>query len=210
MKKDIKGNIIFLVIMILCIFLTSIGTSYAAILFDSANVNYDNTTSGLTATKVQDAIDELYTVGTDYTYIDNRITTFETKYSDFGTILSPGAVSETSIRSGKGYLDYTGASVELTPGTWIVSAAGNFAANSTGYRLLSLQTTVSNNSCSGDIGGNPAGVASVKAVTSSNITSTGLTTVIEVTSTTTVYLCAAQNSGSALGVTPRMHAFKVK
>ena len=31
------------------------------ILFDSANVSYDNTNSGLTSTKVQDAIDELYT-----------------------------------------------------------------------------------------------------------------------------------------------------
>ena len=57
MKKIIKNNILG---FILGIILTSTTTFAATILFQSNQVRYDNTTSGLTATDVQDAIDEIY------------------------------------------------------------------------------------------------------------------------------------------------------
>ena len=61
MKKLIKSNI-KLIIGILIGMVLSITTVYAAtILFASNQVSYDNTTSGLSSTNVQGALDELYT-----------------------------------------------------------------------------------------------------------------------------------------------------
>lgn len=77
MKKLIKSNI-KLIIGILIGMVLSITTVYAAtILFASNQVSYDNTTSGLSSTNVQDALDELYTKAN--TWIDPS-------YIDFGTL----------------------------------------------------------------------------------------------------------------------------
>ena len=60
-KVFLKNNIkLFLGIIIGGIVFGTIGV-YAAILYASSDVSYDNTTSGLTSTNVQDALDELYT-----------------------------------------------------------------------------------------------------------------------------------------------------
>lgn len=73
MKKLIKSNI-KLIIGILIGMVLSITTVYAAtILFASSQVSYDNTSSGMSATNVQDALDELYTKANtwiDPSYID--------------------------------------------------------------------------------------------------------------------------------------------
>lgn len=73
MKKLIKSNI-KLIIGILIGMVLSITTVYAAtILFASNQVGYDNTSSGMSATNVQDALDELYTKANTWinpSYID--------------------------------------------------------------------------------------------------------------------------------------------
>ena len=59
-KKFIKSNIKVVIAFILGISIAgSIGV-YAATVIASSNVEYSNTTSGLTATTVQGAIDEIY------------------------------------------------------------------------------------------------------------------------------------------------------
>ena len=47
--------------------------------FDSGNVKYDNTNSGLQSNNVEDAIDELYGISSDYSAYNSRITAIENK-----------------------------------------------------------------------------------------------------------------------------------
>lgn len=56
-KTMFKTHVKFIIGFVIGMFLTT--GVYAAIKYDSANVGYDNTTSGLTSTTTQDAIDEL-------------------------------------------------------------------------------------------------------------------------------------------------------
>ena len=57
MKKKITRKVV--IILSIIIFILSGSVVYAAILFDSSNVDYNNANSGLSSSKVQDAIDEL-------------------------------------------------------------------------------------------------------------------------------------------------------
>lgn len=59
-KKFLLGNIKTVVSFILGIIISGV-TVYAATIIASNQVGYDNTSSGMSATNVQDAIDELYT-----------------------------------------------------------------------------------------------------------------------------------------------------
>ncbi len=206
MKNIIKENLLFLIIVIAFVLLISASTTYAAILFDSANVNYNNTSSGLSATKVQDAIDELYTKGTDYTTLESRTTTLETKNSNFATF-KYSSPSAKSIASNSSTFYYTGASVQLTAGTWLVAASGGFASTSTsGHRYIIMYEE---DTCSTSVGG-ILGTTVVPAVSTTNSTIIGFASILEPTSTQTFYLCARQNSGSALNVTPAIIAIKIK
>ncbi len=47
--------------------------------YDSEDVKYDNTNSGLTSTTVQDAVDELYAISSDYSIYSSRLTTITNK-----------------------------------------------------------------------------------------------------------------------------------
>lgn len=70
----------------------SITTVYAAtILFASNQVSYDNTTSGLSSTNVQGALDELYTRAN--TWIDPS-------YIDFGTLATNTAKTVLASKNG--------------------------------------------------------------------------------------------------------------
>ena len=60
-KKFILGNIKTVVAFILGIIISGTTVYAATILFASNEVSYDNTSSGMSATNVQGAIDELYT-----------------------------------------------------------------------------------------------------------------------------------------------------
>jgi len=60
-KNNIKKNLLFFIGVIIGVLLTST-TVYAAILYQSSEVGYTGTRSGLTSTDVQSAIDELNTL----------------------------------------------------------------------------------------------------------------------------------------------------
>ena len=94
------------------------------------------------------------------------------------------------------------ASITLEAGYYIVSFTANFASNATGYRLLRL----SRNSGGSHIG--YAYLVTQQAVSGST-TSIGRTMVLEVQSTTTYYLVAIQNSGTALNVTGRVYVLSI-
>ena len=68
-KKFLLKNIKPVLAFILGIIISGIGV-YAAILYASSDVGYDNTGSGLTSTNVQDALDELYTKAQNMVPID--------------------------------------------------------------------------------------------------------------------------------------------
>ena len=80
MKKIWNKNIKIMLILILDIVIIS-GSTYAATtyLFNSVEVGYDNASSGLLATNVQGALDELYTKSTDYSDVITRLSALENK-----------------------------------------------------------------------------------------------------------------------------------
>lgn len=97
MKKLIKSNI-KLIIGILIGMVLSITTVYAAtILFASNQVSYDNTTSGLSSTNVQGAIDELYTRANTWINPNNNFGT--PQYYAFGTYKGWCSSSDTGCNS---------------------------------------------------------------------------------------------------------------
>ena len=72
MKKE---YIVIIIVSIFVMISTSIVTSYAVTnyLYDSIDVSFNNTTSGMKSTNVQDAIGELYQIANDYTSIREKI-----------------------------------------------------------------------------------------------------------------------------------------
>ena len=69
-KKLLLGNIKTVVAFILGVIVSGTTVYAATILFASNQVGYDNTSSGLTSTNVQDALDELYTKAQNMVPID--------------------------------------------------------------------------------------------------------------------------------------------
>lgn len=80
-------------------------------------------------------------------------------------------------------------SLELPSGTWVVTGRVRFSANSTGYRRAGFGTTDSEGAIQ----------VQTPAVTGA-VTQLTLTKIIEVSSNTTYYLNAYQNSGSSLNL----------
>ena len=83
-------------------------------------------------------------------------------------------------------------SFKLTPGLWIVSFVARFATNATGYRFAIIATTSTGTTAINDSS------SLLCAPANGNTTRVGLTTAINVASSTTYYLNARQNSGSTL------------
>lgn len=103
------------------------------------------------------------------------------------------AVSSSTVSVNSG-TDTAIKSVSLTPGFYIFNFGASFAANETGSRLIAIATSTA--------ASNAAYSAGQKArALSGETTWISLTTVFQVTSTTTYYCIARQNSGSALNVT---------
>ena len=88
MKKIAKSQIIFMIIFGVVTVILSLGTSYAAnvYLYDSKDVSYNNTTSGIVSTDVQGAIDEVYAAATDYNSMNTRVTNIESQIYPVGSI----------------------------------------------------------------------------------------------------------------------------
>ena len=81
MKEFIKRNIKSIILVIVCMIGSFISSAFATNgLFDSKQVDYDNSNSHITSTNVGDAIDEVFQHATDYNEIkttigDNTLTT---------------------------------------------------------------------------------------------------------------------------------------
>lgn len=101
-----------------------------------------------------------------------------------GTITSANLSSNLSIATAT---SKAVVSLTLYAGTWIIVARARFSANATGYRRINISTT----SASTDAH------LQVPAV-SGAVTQLELTKIVSITSTTTYYLNAYQNSGSSL------------
>ena len=86
MKRVIKKNYKFILGIVIRLIWSS-GIAYAAtILFDSDEVSYDNTTSNLQSTNVQDALDELYIESTSYQLFESRVSTLESQIYPVGSV----------------------------------------------------------------------------------------------------------------------------
>ena len=123
-----KKKYIFLIISIIVMIIMSISTSYAVTnyIFNSNDVSYSNTSSGLTSDNVQSAISELYTNATDYSLIDTRVSTIESHIknnADFriidsgGTWLDPFLSGNNRMGIGVGDNGSTSISGKDTAGT---------------------------------------------------------------------------------------------
>lgn len=75
--KYIKKNIKFIAFIVICFSISIISAHATTIVFNSRNVKYDNSTSHLSATNLQDAIDELHSKASTYTNYDTVLTSIE-------------------------------------------------------------------------------------------------------------------------------------
>ena len=73
MKRFFKENIKFIIVILICVVGSGLSTYATEYLFNSSDVYYDNSTSGIQAGNVQSAIDELYSTATDYSEIKSII-----------------------------------------------------------------------------------------------------------------------------------------
>ena len=124
MKSFIKKNIRFIIIVVICItcsVLTTFATDY---LFNSSEVYYNNTTSGIQADKVQGAIDELYACASNYAAYNQRLTSAESTIGS-GSLTTTsqnliGAVNEVNLKIRKKNFN-----VSATNATTFVNGACN-------------------------------------------------------------------------------------
>ena len=100
MKKVIKKNYKFILGIVIGLIWSS-GIAYAAtILFDSDEVSYDNTTSGLSATNVQSALDELYVESTSYQLFESRVSTLASQVYPVGSVyISTTKSTEAQVKA---------------------------------------------------------------------------------------------------------------
>lgn len=116
--------------------------------------------------------------------------------NDSGFITKPAVAhvngNAVSVASG---VATTVQTITLSAGVWAVEFDAQFASNATGYREIHLATTS---------GGGAMDRHSVVQVQAANGVTTRLTftTFFSLSASTTYYLVATQNSGSALSVTP--------
>lgn len=91
MKK--KEKIMIITLFIAAIILSSSISIFATTcIFNSVDVSYDNSNSGLTSTNVQASLDELYGHCTDYTAIDQRLTSVENSLISIDDIYPVGSI----------------------------------------------------------------------------------------------------------------------
>ena len=79
---DIKIIKIILILCIVMLFVSSMVSVMAvsAYLYNSNEVSYNNSASGITSNNVQGAIDELYEHATDYTNMNTRVSALENRW----------------------------------------------------------------------------------------------------------------------------------
>jgi hypothetical protein len=104
--------------------------------------------------------------------------------SKVGTIKTANLSSNTTIATAT---NKAIVSISLEAGTWIIVARGRFSANATGYRHINISTTSADN-----------GVHIQVPAVSGAVTQLSVTRIVSISSTTTFYMNAYQNSGSTL------------
>ena len=137
MKTFIKKNIRFIIIVVICITCSVLTTFATTTLFNSSEVYYNNTTSGIQADKVQGAIDELYACASNYAAYNQRLTAVESQIYPIGSIYistTDSTASAVHDRFGGTWVAYaTGRTlIGVGTGTDSNSTSQTFAVNSTG------------------------------------------------------------------------------
>ena len=129
--------------------------------------------------------------------IDAAVGDLQSGLADIGTSVYTQPSSVSCAASGW----TTVASIELQAGTWLIIGGGAFAANATGSRTLGFTQ---------DNASNPAGRVRVQipAVASSS-TNISMSVVYVLSSSKTIYLKAAQNSGGSLECSPWIDALRL-
>ncbi len=80
-----KENIRYISILIASILCSSLLSVKAVNSYDSYNIPYDNSSSGLAATNVKDAVDELYPIANKVKSVKNNISFFNSIFSDYSS-----------------------------------------------------------------------------------------------------------------------------
>ena len=85
LKDELKHIPTILILIVLCYGIITLADNY---LFNSSDVKYNNTTSGVQSGDVQGAIDELYACASNYAAYNNRLTSVESDKSDKSSTVS--------------------------------------------------------------------------------------------------------------------------
>lgn len=125
---------------------------------------------------------------------DDSISTLPTGYVE-ATGIVRATPSATSIASGAWK---TVAQIELTPGIWLINCRVQFPSNTTGRRVIALASSTDSGSDIGYL------ARDSQTPVNGEGTIAQITDLRTVTTTTTYYLNAFQNSGSAQSVTARI------
>lgn len=99
MKKE---RIMFIFSLIIMLFSGVVSIYAVNCLYNSEDVSYDNSNSGLTSTNVQASLDELYGHCTDYTSLDTRVAALETQAGN-----TPLTTTSQTLSGGINELDST-------------------------------------------------------------------------------------------------------
>lgn len=121
---------------------------------------------------------------------------------NLGAIGTVSQVSPAAVSVASGTVKNV-ASRSLAAGTWLVIGSAEFATNATGRRAIQLATTTTGDAIQ-------LTARDVQSPVSGAVTLCNFTTIIQPTATTTYYLNAYQNSGSALNVTPQLQCIRIK
>lgn len=176
----------------------------------ASSVDFNNEDSGLNATDVQAAIDELaseidnkqdtLTAGDNVQIVNNVISATDTKVGNLLTDSTPAAISLPSSSSWQNLS--SSPILEAEAGVYLVQVVLSFASNSTGYRGVGINTSTTTA---------PSIIfTNITPAANGVATAISLTTLISPLAGTKYYLWARQNSGSNLNVTPRFRMIKLR
>ena len=134
-------------------------------------------------------------------YLGDLLEIFNLKIKPIGTITTVNG-DATDVSSQTGTTATTVASVTLAKGIYYALCSVNFPNNSNGFRRINL--VQSQNTTTATLG-----VTSSSAPANGITTSMQLNSILNVTTETTYYLNAQQNSGSTLSVTGQIRAVRI-
>ena len=168
----------------------------------ASDVAYDNTASGLTATDVQGAVDELRQA--DNIMMSDGVTSVEDAVDEVMQIGDATSIIETGAVSIANGTVTSVASKKLPAGLYLLNFVYNWANNSSGIREILYSTNATAPSPA------PSRLLCASAAAHSDAMFQNASLVIRLTSEQTVYFWAYQNSGSAVTLWPFIEAVLLK